>query len=135
MCLWDWIPEDGQVVFVILFGAFCYLLFFLAKYFAGLVSNDRLKSAAIADSDPTLFFIPSCHNKTLTKKEKKKMSDYSDYIQDVVKTKKVWLFIFKKCYAVLSMRCSRTDLSEPVFIPQVKLYDWYLQQCAAEYDL
>lgn len=35
MYLWDWIPEDGQVVFVILFGAFCYLLFFLAKYFAG----------------------------------------------------------------------------------------------------
>lgn len=33
--LWEWIPEDGQVVFVILFGAFCYLLFFLAKYFAG----------------------------------------------------------------------------------------------------
>ncbi|XP_063754286.1 uncharacterized protein si:dkey-98f17.5 isoform X2 [Eleginops maclovinus] len=33
--LWDWIPEDGQVVFVIVFGAFCYLLLFLAKYFAG----------------------------------------------------------------------------------------------------
>lgn len=37
MYLWDWIPEDGQVVFVILFGALCYLLFFLAKYFAGSV--------------------------------------------------------------------------------------------------
>lgn len=33
--LWDWIPEDGQVVFVIIFGALCYLLLFLAKYFAG----------------------------------------------------------------------------------------------------
>lgn len=35
MYLWDCIPEDGQVVFVIIFGAFCYLLLFLAKYFAG----------------------------------------------------------------------------------------------------
>lgn len=35
MYLWDWIPEDSQVVFVIIFGAFCYLLIFLAKYFAG----------------------------------------------------------------------------------------------------
>lgn len=35
MYFWDWIPEDGQVVFVASFGAFCYLLFFLAKYFAG----------------------------------------------------------------------------------------------------
>ncbi|KAF3850873.1 hypothetical protein F7725_012645 [Dissostichus mawsoni] len=35
MYLWDWIPEDGQVLFVIVFGAFCYLLLFLAKYFAG----------------------------------------------------------------------------------------------------
>lgn len=34
MYLWDWIPEDGQVVFVIIFGAICYLLLFLAKYFA-----------------------------------------------------------------------------------------------------
>ncbi|XP_041643429.1 uncharacterized protein si:dkey-98f17.5 [Cheilinus undulatus] len=81
MYLWDWIPEDGQVVFVITFGAFCYLLFFLAKYFAGQ------------------------GNKTLTKKEKKVMAEYNDYIQDIVKTKKG------------------------------KLYEWYLQQCAAEYDL
>ncbi|XP_026178588.1 uncharacterized protein LOC113139505 [Mastacembelus armatus] len=79
--LWDWIPEDGQVVFVITFGAFCYLLLFLAKYFA-------------------------CRgNKTLTKKERRTMTEYSDYIQDIVKTKKA------------------------------KLYEWYLQQCAAEYDL
>uniref|UniRef100_A0A3B4UIG7 Si:dkey-98f17.5 n=1 Tax=Seriola dumerili TaxID=41447 RepID=A0A3B4UIG7_SERDU len=35
MYLWEGIPEDGQVVFVIFFGAFCYLLLFLAKYFAG----------------------------------------------------------------------------------------------------
>ncbi|XP_070821539.1 uncharacterized protein [Chaetodon trifascialis] len=80
MYLWDWIPEDGQVLFVIIFGAFCYLLLFLAKYFAGR------------------------GNKTLTKKEKRVMADYSDYIQDIVKTKKG------------------------------KLYEWYLQQCAAEYD-
>uniref|UniRef100_A0A3P9KVH4 Si:dkey-98f17.5 n=1 Tax=Oryzias latipes TaxID=8090 RepID=A0A3P9KVH4_ORYLA len=78
---WDWIPEDGQVLFVILFGAFCYLLLFLAKYFA------------------------SRRNKTLTKKEKRKMVEYSDYIHDIVKTKKG------------------------------KLYEWYLQQCAAENDL
>lgn len=81
MYLWDWIPEDGQVVFVIIFGAFCYLLLFLAKYFAGR------------------------RNKTLTKKEKRMMAEYNDYIQDIVKTKKS------------------------------KLYEWYLQQCAAEYDL
>lgn len=81
MFLWDWIPEDGQVVFVIIFGASCYLLLFLAKYFAGQ------------------------GNRTLTKKEKRAMAEYSDYIQDIVKAKKG------------------------------KLYEWYLQQCAAEYDL
>ncbi|XP_049435372.1 uncharacterized protein si:dkey-98f17.5 [Epinephelus fuscoguttatus] len=80
MYLWDWIPEDGQVVVVIIFGAFCYLLLYLAKHFAGR------------------------GNKTLTKKEKRTMAEYSDYIQDIVKTKKG------------------------------KLYEWYLQQCAAEYD-
>ncbi|XP_035021978.1 uncharacterized protein si:dkey-98f17.5 [Hippoglossus stenolepis] len=79
--LWDWLPEDGQVLFVIIFGAFCYLLLFLAKYFAGQ------------------------RNKTLTKKEKRVMTEYNDYIQDIVKTKKG------------------------------KLYEWYLQQCAEEYDL
>ncbi|CAN9513259.1 unnamed protein product [Ophioblennius macclurei] len=81
MYLWEWIPEDGQVVFVLIFGAFCYLLLILAKYFA----RQR--------------------NKTLTKKEKRTMAEYSDYIHDIVKTKKA------------------------------KLYEWYLQQCAAEYDL
>nr|XP_046243274.1 uncharacterized protein si:dkey-98f17.5 [Scatophagus argus] len=80
MYLWDWIPEDGQVVFVILFGAFCYLLLLLAKYFA------------------------RQGNKTLTKKEKRTMAEYHDYIQEIVKSKKA------------------------------KLYEWYLQQCAAEYD-
>nr|XP_040051526.1 uncharacterized protein si:dkey-98f17.5 isoform X2 [Gasterosteus aculeatus aculeatus] len=80
MYLWDWIPEDGQVVFVIIFGAFCYLLLFLSKYFAGR------------------------GNKTMTKKEKRTMAEYSDYIQDIVKTKKG------------------------------SLYESYLQQCAAEYD-
>ncbi|KAM4578425.1 uncharacterized protein V3H82_007868 isoform 3-T3 [Fundulus diaphanus] len=81
MYLWEWIPEDKQVVFVLSFGAFCYVLLFLAKYFAGR------------------------RNKTLTKKEKRKMMEYSDYIHDIVKTKKA------------------------------KLYEWYLQQCAAEQDL
>ncbi|TMS03148.1 hypothetical protein E3U43_000037 [Larimichthys crocea] len=81
MYLWDWIPEDGQVICVIVFGAFCYFLLFLAKYFAGR------------------------RNKTLTKKEKRAMAEYNDYINDIVKAKKG------------------------------KLYEWYLQQCAAEYDL
>ncbi|XP_048099305.1 uncharacterized protein si:dkey-98f17.5 [Alosa alosa] len=31
--LWDWIPEDGQILFVILLGVFSYFLLFLAKYF------------------------------------------------------------------------------------------------------
>ncbi|KAM3868116.1 uncharacterized protein ACN63O_007814 [Diretmus argenteus] len=80
MYLWDCIPEDGQVVVVIIFGAFCYLLLFLAKYFS------------------------RQGNKTLTKKEKRSLAEYNDYIQDVVKTKKG------------------------------TLYEWYLEQCAAEYD-
>lgn len=81
MYLWEWIPEDGQVVFVILFMASCYLLLFLAKRFA----RQR--------------------NKTLSKKEKRTLAEYNEYISDIVKTKKA------------------------------KLYEWYLQQCAAEYDL
>ncbi|XP_061624162.1 uncharacterized protein si:dkey-98f17.5 [Phyllopteryx taeniolatus] len=81
MYVWDWIPEDGQVVFIMFFGAFCYFLLFLAKHFSGQ------------------------RNKTLTKKEKRTMKEYSDYILDIVKTRKG------------------------------KLYEWYLQQCAAEYDL
>uniref|UniRef100_A0A9R1SRZ4 Si:dkey-98f17.5 n=2 Tax=Cyprinus carpio TaxID=7962 RepID=A0A9R1SRZ4_CYPCA len=78
--LWDWIPEDWQIMFVIIFGALCYFMFFLAKYFARQGS------------------------KTLSKREKKKLAEYSDYIQDIVKSKKR------------------------------KLYEEYLRQCAAEYD-
>ncbi|XP_016378500.1 uncharacterized protein LOC107716539 [Sinocyclocheilus rhinocerous] len=78
--LWDWIPEDWQIMFVIIFGALCYFMFLLAKYFA------------------------SQGSKTLTKREKKQLAEYSDYIQDIVKSKKR------------------------------KLYEEYLRQCAAEYD-
>ncbi|KAG9339585.1 hypothetical protein JZ751_023476 [Albula glossodonta] len=78
--VWDWIPEDSQIVFIIIFGAFCYLLLFLAKYFA------------------------RQGNRTLTKKEKRSLAKFSDYVQDVVKPRKA------------------------------KLYEEYLQQCAAEYD-
>ncbi|KAG1957958.1 uncharacterized protein si:dkey-98f17.5 [Pimephales promelas] len=78
--LWEWIPEDWQIWFGISFGALCYFMFFLAKYFA------------------------RQGNKTLTKKEKKKLAEFSDYIQDVLKSKKR------------------------------KLYEEYLRQCAAEYD-
>ncbi|KAA0716864.1 hypothetical protein E1301_Tti016172 [Triplophysa tibetana] len=78
--LWEWIPEDWQIMFVLIFGALSYLLFFLAKYFA------------------------RQSNKTLTKREKKKLVEDSDYVQDSVKAKKR------------------------------KLYEEYLQQCAAEYD-
>uniref|UniRef100_A0A673I5T4 Uncharacterized LOC107716539 n=1 Tax=Sinocyclocheilus rhinocerous TaxID=307959 RepID=A0A673I5T4_9TELE len=63
--LWDWIPEDWQIMFVIIFGALCYFMFLLAKYFA------------------------SQGSKTLTKREKKQLAEYSDYIQDIVKSKKV----------------------------------------------
>ncbi|XP_040010800.1 uncharacterized protein si:dkey-98f17.5 isoform X2 [Xiphias gladius] len=80
MFLWDWTPEDGQVVFVIILGAFCSLLLFLSKHFA----RQGIK--------------------TLTKKEKRTLAEYSDYILDIVKTKKS------------------------------KLYEWYLEQCAAEYE-
>ncbi|XP_016328149.1 uncharacterized protein LOC107677666 [Sinocyclocheilus anshuiensis] len=62
--LWDWIPEDWQIMFVIIFGALCYFMLFLAKYFARQGS------------------------KTLTKREKKQLAEYSDYIQDIVKSKK-----------------------------------------------
>ncbi|KAI4887427.1 hypothetical protein NFI96_023688, partial [Prochilodus magdalenae] len=78
--LWEWIPEDGQLVSIIIFGALCYLFFILARYFA------------------------RRHCKTLTKKEKKTLMEYSEYVQDVIKAKKR------------------------------KLYEQYLQQCAAEYD-
>ncbi|KAF0033819.1 hypothetical protein F2P81_013885 [Scophthalmus maximus] len=74
--LWDLIPEDGQVVFVIIFGAFCYLLLYLAKYFAGQ------------------------RNETLTKKEKRVMTEYNDYIQDIVKTKKISVHRPDVCHVV-----------------------------------
>ncbi|XP_072520995.1 uncharacterized protein [Salminus brasiliensis] len=80
MYLWEWIPEDGQLVSVIIFGAMCYFFLFLARYFAR----------------------QGC--KTLTKKEKKNLMECSEYVQDVIKAKKR------------------------------KLYEEYLQQCAAEYD-
>ncbi|XP_010875035.1 uncharacterized protein si:dkey-98f17.5 [Esox lucius] len=78
--LWEWIPEDGQILFVIVFIALCYILFFLGKYFA------------------------RQGNRTLTKKEKRILTDYSAYVQNVVKAKKG------------------------------KLYEEYLAQCATEYD-
>uniref|UniRef100_A0A4W4F6H9 Dynamin N-terminal domain-containing protein n=1 Tax=Electrophorus electricus TaxID=8005 RepID=A0A4W4F6H9_ELEEL len=65
--LWQWIPEDGQFVSVIIFGAMCYFFFVLSRYFA------RQRS------------------KTLTKKEKKKLIEYIEYVQDVIKAKKVRL--------------------------------------------
>ncbi|XP_017560559.1 uncharacterized protein si:dkey-98f17.5 [Pygocentrus nattereri] len=80
MYLWEWIPEDGQLVSIIVFGAMCYFFFFLARYFAGQ------------------------GYKTLTKKEKKNLMECSEYVQDVIKAKKK------------------------------RLYEEYLQQCAAEYD-
>ncbi|KAL7836863.1 hypothetical protein AOLI_G00281470 [Acnodon oligacanthus] len=80
MYVWEWIPEDGQLVSIIVFGAMCYFFFFLARYFAGQ------------------------GYKTLTKKEKKNLIECSEYVQDVIKAKKK------------------------------RLYEEYLQQCAAEYD-
>uniref|UniRef100_A0A8C9VL48 Si:dkey-98f17.5 n=1 Tax=Scleropages formosus TaxID=113540 RepID=A0A8C9VL48_SCLFO len=79
--LWNWIPEDSQIVFLIICGALSYFLLFLAKYFARQGSH------------------------TLTKKEKRILAEYSDYIQAVVKA--------RKCH----------------------LYEDYLRQCATEYDL
>ncbi|XP_048854699.1 uncharacterized protein si:dkey-98f17.5 [Brienomyrus brachyistius] len=79
--LWDMIPEDSQIMFVIASGALSYLLFFLAKYFSRQ---------------------GQC---TLTKKEKRRLAEYSDYVQQVVKARKQGL------------------------------YEQYLRQCATEYDL
>ncbi|XP_063050889.1 sarcalumenin isoform X3 [Engraulis encrasicolus] len=78
--VWDWIPEDGQILFVILLGAFSYFLLFLAKYFG-------------------------CQrSRTLSKKEKKTLAEYSEFVQEVVKGKKQ------------------------------RLYEEYLKECATEYD-
>lgn len=71
---------------------------FLSQVFCGVsVPHHRAKkqpSVMIVDTCRLLLFIPSRHNKTLTKREKKMMTDYSDYIQDVVRNKKVG-FLFK----------------------------------------
>ncbi|XP_046697540.1 EH domain-containing protein 1 isoform X2 [Silurus meridionalis] len=76
LSLWEWIPEDGQVVAVITFGAACYLFLFLARYFA------RQRS------------------KTLTKKEKKNLIECNEYVKDVVKTKKkLYKEYLKQCAA------------------------------------
>lgn len=88
----------------------------------------ELESVMIVEADRTLFFIRSCHNKTLTKKEKTMMTDYSDYIQDIVQAKKVSLFYFMqfassdnycalqriKC-TFLSPKCERIDLKKTLF--------------------
>lgn len=86
------------------------------------------KPVLIVEADWTLVFIRSRHNKTLTKKEKKMMTDYSDYIQDVVQTKKVGLFYcmqfassdnycalqWIKCRFVFP-KCEIIDLRRPCF--------------------
>lgn len=83
-------------------GLFCSVLLppvFLSQVFCRVslpqhTAADELESVLIVEAEPTLFSIRSRHNKTLMKKEKQMMSDYSDYIQDVVQTKKVGLFYF-----------------------------------------
>lgn len=45
-----------------------------------------------------MLFILSRGNKTLTKKEKKMMAEYSDYIQEIVKTKKVRFLFCAICH-------------------------------------
>uniref|UniRef100_W5M861 Si:dkey-98f17.5 n=1 Tax=Lepisosteus oculatus TaxID=7918 RepID=W5M861_LEPOC len=81
LTLWDWIPEERQILCILILGAFSYLCIYLAKYHAGKA------------------------NRTLTKREKRCLLDYSTYLQDVVKQKKK------------------------------QLYGEYLRQCAADYDL
>lgn len=44
-----------------------------------------------------MFFILSQRNETLTKKEKRVMTEYNDYIQDIVKTKKVSGLLYHYC--------------------------------------
>ncbi|XP_041083885.1 uncharacterized protein si:dkey-98f17.5 isoform X2 [Polyodon spathula] len=81
MILWGWIPEDGQIWLLLILLATCYLFLSLAKYRA------------------------SKTYRTLTKREKRCLAQYQDYIQDAVKHKKKLL------------------------------YEEYLRHCAAEYDL
>lgn len=73
------------------------------------------------------------------------MTGYSEYIQEVVKTKKVRLFSCSMhrwlepsnfhllCRDEMSFSAHLTQTVAFTF--QAKLYEWYLQQCAAEYDL
>ncbi|TSU24185.1 hypothetical protein Baya_12841 [Bagarius yarrelli] len=77
LCLWEWIPEDGHLVAVMVFGATCYFFLFLAKYFA------------------------RQGTKTLTKKEKKNLMECSEYVMDVLKAKKKKLYeeYLKQCAA------------------------------------
>lgn len=84
--------------------------------------KQELKAGVIVEADRTLFFIRSCHHKTLTKKEKKMMADYSDYIQDVVQTKKVGLFCFMQFapsdnYSEFNLfaKCERDRLEKTLF--------------------
>lgn len=43
----------------------------------------------VESASVVILFLLSRGNKTLTKKEKRAMAEYSNYIQDIVKTKKV----------------------------------------------
>lgn len=43
----------------------------------------------VESASVVILFLFSRGNKTLTKKEKRAMAEYSNYIQDIVKTKKV----------------------------------------------
>ncbi|MGH0117516.1 UNVERIFIED_CONTAM: hypothetical protein FKN15_038036 [Acipenser sinensis] len=80
MILWGWIPEDGQIWLLLILGATCYLFVSLAKYHAS-------KTYQI-----------------LTKREKRCLVQYQDYIQDAVKHKKVM------------MRFRFTNLLQTVFV-------------------
>ncbi|GAA6100428.1 uncharacterized protein si:dkey-98f17.5 [Tachysurus ichikawai] len=75
--LWEGIPEDGQVVAVMVFGATCYFFLFLARYFTRQGTQ------------------------TLTKKEKKNLMERSEYVKDVLKAKKKKLYeeYLKQCAA------------------------------------
>ncbi|TRY87469.1 hypothetical protein DNTS_035298 [Danionella cerebrum] len=74
--LWEWIPEDWQILFVFFFGGLCYFLLFLAKYFAR----------------------QGC--KTLTKREKKKLLERIDHIQEVRSKKhKLYEEYLRQCAA------------------------------------
>lgn len=92
-------------------------------------------------------------NRTLTKKEKRSLTEYSDYVQDVVKAKKVRFHCNNSHSAIRSKKlciqvCRFRYISEAWnallgtyhlysilnLFQQGKLYEEYLAQCAAEYD-